>query len=271
MKNIVIQTLETRGVLGQIRAKLRSSVFKIVDEQDQRTNPTMGCGLKWENPLLYKIKETNVGGVISELVREFMEYLKMDYSLSVFIPECSISPERLKKDEIMAKLGMDINMFSSELPIIFFIIHHFIETLQSDPQSVYESFNKIAHSDAEKYSDDTIIKNLYNYQTNNNEDLNRKMNIMEGGKYEEGFEDEEAKELVRGLEKKSKNNNLDNLENFENFDNTEYQQNENNFGKLDNIELNRNRRSYEFEDVILKKLKLIFNYFYREDQVELII
>ena len=88
MKNLVIQTLETRGVLGQIRAKLRSSVFKIVEEQDSRSNIQMGCGMKWENSLLYKIKETNLGGVIAELIREFMEYLKMDYSLSVFICCC---------------------------------------------------------------------------------------------------------------------------------------------------------------------------------------
>ena len=56
MKNLIIQSLETKGVLGQIRAELRSSVFKIVDEQDQQYN--FGCGLKWENPTLYKILET---------------------------------------------------------------------------------------------------------------------------------------------------------------------------------------------------------------------
>jgi hypothetical protein len=31
LKNLVIQTLETNGILGQIRAKLRSSVFKVID------------------------------------------------------------------------------------------------------------------------------------------------------------------------------------------------------------------------------------------------
>lgn len=234
MKNIVIQTLETRGVLGQIRAKLRSSVFKIVDEQDQRATNPSGCGLKWENPLLYKIKETNVGGVISELIREFMEYLKMDYSLSVFIPECSISPERLKKDEIMAKLGMNINMFNSEIPIMFFIIHYFIESIQSDPQRVYESLNKIAHSDAEKYSDDTIIRNLCNYQANayneGEDQMTQKMNINEERKYNEAYEDEigaKEKEMPR------KKNKI-----------------ENEFEKLDSEGMNRNRRSYEFEDVI---------------------
>jgi FGFR1 oncogene partner len=138
MKNLVIQSLETKGVLGQIRAKLRSSVFRIVDEQDQRFN--MGCGLKWENTLLYKISDTKTGTLIAELVREFMEYFKMDYSLSVFIPECSISPERLKKDEMFAKLGLKNNSFNTEMPLIYFIVYYFIESLIINPEKVYESY-----------------------------------------------------------------------------------------------------------------------------------
>lgn len=127
MKNLVIQALETRGVLGQIRAKLRSSVFKVVDEQDQRYN--MGCGLKWENTLLYKVADTKLGTLTAELIREFMEYLRMDYSLSVFIPECSISPERLKKEEILGKLGIRHPELFGDLPILYYIMYYFMYSL----------------------------------------------------------------------------------------------------------------------------------------------
>ena len=65
MKNLIIQSLETKGVLGQIRANLRSAVFKMVDEQDQQFK--LGCGLKWENPTLYKIIETKVGTLYLKL------------------------------------------------------------------------------------------------------------------------------------------------------------------------------------------------------------
>ena len=129
MKNLVIQSLETRGVLGQIRAKLRSSVFKVVDEQDQRYN--MGCGLKWENTQLYKVADTKIGTLTAELIREFMEYLRMDYSLSVFIPECSISPERLKKEEILGKLGIKNPELFGELPTLYYIMYYFMYSLIS--------------------------------------------------------------------------------------------------------------------------------------------
>lgn len=232
MKNLVIQTLETRGVLGQIRAKLRSSVFKIVDDQDQKSNPPMGCGLKWENPLLYKIRDTNSGGLIAELIREFMEHLKMDYSLSVFIPECSISPERLKRDEMLARLGVNPNNFRTDLPIIYFIIFYFVESLQSQPERVYQSLNNMGE-DMEKISDDIIMRNLYNYQANMNdpdEQLNNndRINVqMEERKVTEERENEALQQQQPQNKKK---------------------QNNNEFEKINQDELQM-RRSYEYEEV----------------------
>jgi len=165
MKNLLIQALETRGVLGQVRAKLRSSVFKIVDDQDQKFN--MGCGLKWENPALYKISDTKVGLLSAEIIREFMEILKMDYSLSVFIPECSISPERINKEEIFAKLGLRIDSSLSEVPILYMLIYHFLFSVMSEPNKVSEIISTIKKDEVENISDRLISDNLRGYYENN--------------------------------------------------------------------------------------------------------
>lgn len=177
MKNLVIQSLETRGVLGPIRAKIRSSVFKIVDEQDQKSR--MGCGLKWENTLLYKVSETKCGLLVAELIREFLECLKMDYSLSVFIPECSISPERLKKEDIFYKMGLKLNLlnFFGDIPILNYITYYFLHSLANNPDSVYSCFSKITSANIEKATDDLIennLKALFNLRENMNieENLN---------------------------------------------------------------------------------------------------
>lgn len=142
MKNLVIQALDAKGVLGQLRANLRASVFKIVDDQDQKFNT--GCGFKWENKLLYKASETKIGVLIAEIMREFMEHLRMDYSLSVFIPEFSIPPERLKKEEIFAKLGLDSSFLKNfnDLPTIYLIIQFFIESIFRNPESVLDFLNR---------------------------------------------------------------------------------------------------------------------------------
>jgi hypothetical protein len=166
MKNYVIQALETKGLLGQIRAQLRSSVFKIVDDQDQKYN--MGCGLKWENPMLYQISESKGGTLLAELMREFMEFYRMDYSLSTFIPECSISPERLKREDIFAKLG--IKGCNTEMPLINMITLFFLESVSKEPERVNDFMRRRGKanliSDVEKVTEDIIDRNVRQFYNN---------------------------------------------------------------------------------------------------------
>ena len=169
MKNLIIQSLETKGVLGQIRAHLRSAVFKVVDDQDQQFNT--GCGLKWENKTLYKILETKIGTLLAEIIREFMEYFRMDYSLSIFIPECGISPERLNRKEILGKLGIMSNPSNDKftaglhLPLLYYIINYFISELKANPDKVIDSIKK-SQNDLESKTDEIIEKNLSEFSKN---------------------------------------------------------------------------------------------------------
>ena len=164
MKNLIIQSLETKGVLGQIRANLRSAVFKMVNEQDQQFK--LGCGLKWENPTLYKIIETKIGSLLSEIIREFMEYFRMDYSLSIFIPECGISPERLKKEEIFGKMGLfnQNEQFLSQLqlPLLYYILFFFMESIKQDPNKVMDILQKV-QDNVETKGDEIIENNIMEY------------------------------------------------------------------------------------------------------------
>ena len=169
MKELIIQSLETKGVLGQIRAHLRSAVFKVVDEQDQQFNT--GCGLKWENKTLYKILETKIGTLLAEIIREFMEYFRMDYSLSIFIPECGISPERLNRKEIFGKLGIMSNPQNDKftaglhLPLLYYIINYFISELKANPNKVIDSIKK-SQNDLESKTDEIIENNLTEFTKN---------------------------------------------------------------------------------------------------------
>ena len=175
MKELIIQSLETKGVLGQIRAHLRSAVFKVVDEQDQQFNT--GCGLKWENKTLYKILETKIGTLLAEIIREFMEYFRMDYSLSIFIPECGISPERLNRKEILGKLGIMSNPANDKftaglhLPLLYYIINYFIAELKANPNKVIDSIKK-SQNDLESKTDEIIENNLSEFAKNQKEEDN---------------------------------------------------------------------------------------------------
>ena len=213
MKELIIQSLETKGVLGQIRAHLRSAVFKVVDEQDQQFNT--GCGLKWENKTLYKILETKIGTLLAEIIREFMEYFRMDYSLSIFIPECGISPERLNRKEILGKLGIVPNPQNDKftaglhLPLLYYIINYFISELKENPNKVIDSIKKY-QNDIEAKSDELIENNITEYfkvQKIEEENIplsNNSRDVNPPSKKEEKKE-EEKKEEIKEEKKEEKN------------------------------------------------------------------
>lgn len=60
MKNLVIQSLESNGALSNIRAQIRSSVFKVIDTQESN-NPKKVSQFHWENLKVQKLVETSEG------------------------------------------------------------------------------------------------------------------------------------------------------------------------------------------------------------------
>ncbi|KAJ9592692.1 hypothetical protein L9F63_015636 [Diploptera punctata] len=84
LRDLVAQTLENNGILAKIRAELRAGVFLALEEQecvmdsDQYTNKPLKAFLS-----------TTEGSIVACLVREFLEFFKLDFTLSVFDPETS--------------------------------------------------------------------------------------------------------------------------------------------------------------------------------------
>lgn len=85
LRDLVAQTLHQQGVLSKIKAQLRSSVFLALDEHEQ------GKLDHSKSPLVnHKLKsflETPQGIQTVSLVRDFLQYFNLDYTLSVFEPE----------------------------------------------------------------------------------------------------------------------------------------------------------------------------------------
>lgn len=104
LKNLVIQTLEANGILGQIRAKLRSSVFKVIDNNDPSGKER---ALHWENPFAQKVLETTESALAADLIREYMEFYKLDYSLSIFIPEANLKQDPVDRKSLVERSEVD--------------------------------------------------------------------------------------------------------------------------------------------------------------------
>ncbi|XP_069680561.1 centrosomal protein 43-like [Periplaneta americana] len=82
LRDLVAQTLENNGVLSRIRAELRASVFLALEEQESVMETD-----QFINKPLKAFLSTNEGALAASLVREFLEFFKLDFTLSVFDPE----------------------------------------------------------------------------------------------------------------------------------------------------------------------------------------
>ena len=84
LKDLIVQTLESNGLLSKIKAQIRASVFTALDENEKNLNSS------FENPCVKKLVETKEGRLAASLVREFLEQCNLDFTMSVFDPEFNI-------------------------------------------------------------------------------------------------------------------------------------------------------------------------------------
>jgi len=70
LKNVLKETLEQKGVLNDIKAKIRAEIFTALD------NDSAG-----------KPKLSNENMIINEMIREYLEYNKYYNTLSVLVTE----------------------------------------------------------------------------------------------------------------------------------------------------------------------------------------
>lgn len=100
LKTLVVHTLETNGVLGQIRAQLRANVYKAIDNDEDRQEGTLTAGSA------NKLLRSAAGLLMAEIVAEFFEFYGFRHSLSVFLPESNLGGRRRSRNEVAFDAGL---------------------------------------------------------------------------------------------------------------------------------------------------------------------
>ena len=126
LKNLVISSLETNGVLGQVRAQLRSCVFKAIDNQDQVESKK--SSFHWENPLAKKMRDTKESSLCAEMIQEFMEFYRLKYSLAIFGPEANINKPTEDRSALAKKIGVSAG---ADKPILMTLLESFTSGTQT--------------------------------------------------------------------------------------------------------------------------------------------
>nr|XP_057931459.1 lisH domain-containing protein FOPNL [Doryrhamphus excisus] len=111
LKCAVRETLESRGVLGQLKARIRAEVFGALDDQrEQRPS------LSHENLL------------INELIREYLEFNKYRYTASVLTAESGQPQVPLDRHFLASELRVTEDMSSKSVPLLYGLVSHFLHS-----------------------------------------------------------------------------------------------------------------------------------------------
>lgn len=113
LKDLIVQTLESNGLLAKIKAQLRASVFLALDENEKDTKNNNYANLK-----IKKLLATNEGREAVSLVRDFLEVCNLDFTISVFDPELNSNILMDKKDRLIKNLNLDEDEMNKDNPIL---------------------------------------------------------------------------------------------------------------------------------------------------------
>ena len=117
LKNALKETLEQKGVLNQIRAIMRQSIFEAIESDDK------------PQQIL-----SNENLIINELIKEYLSYNNYLHSLSVFQAETGQRKNKLDRDFIANQLNIIETNSSKQLPLLYTILFGLKREDNEDPK-----------------------------------------------------------------------------------------------------------------------------------------
>lgn len=104
LRDALRDALERRGILNNLRASIRSSVFSAMEDQEDAQPPMPGENI-----------------VINELIREYLAFNNYNHTLAVFAPEVGLPSEPLRRPYIAQQTSLPERVGSGDpdLPLIY--------------------------------------------------------------------------------------------------------------------------------------------------------
>merc|ERR1712062_477121 len=118
LRDLVTSALQTSGVLGKIKAQLRSNVYLAIEGEDELKKKSNHVNTK-----LDRFASTSEGRLALQLIREFLVFFGLDYSQMVFEPEAIEGRGVTLRDreELIENLGF-AETLNQDVPLLSEII-----------------------------------------------------------------------------------------------------------------------------------------------------
>nr|XP_058151744.1 centrosomal protein 20-like [Dasypus novemcinctus] len=120
LKAVLKDTLEKKGVLGHLKARIRAEVFGALDDESEPQPP-----LSHENLL------------INELIQEYLEFNKYKYTASVLIAESGQPVVPLDRQFLIRELNAFEETKDNTIPLLYGILAHFLHGNKDGIQTTF--------------------------------------------------------------------------------------------------------------------------------------
>ena len=100
LRDLVTNVLKQKGILGQMKAELRSNVYLSLDSGHQIKSTSSRSALDTF------LSGSSDGRLLLQLVREFLAFFDLKFSLSVFEPEAGLDATCKSRDQLIEGLGL---------------------------------------------------------------------------------------------------------------------------------------------------------------------
>lgn len=137
LRDLVSQTLENNGVLAKIRAELRASVFLALEDHDSSQSRQ-----KSHNKALRRFLHTTEGVIAASVVREFLEFFKLEYTLTVFDQEAYCQTEYCPSSKFELRQQLGVEEGTEKLPVLAKLLQkqslNIPEDIEDEPVSAHK-------------------------------------------------------------------------------------------------------------------------------------
>lgn len=118
LRDLVTASLQTSGVLGKIKAQLRSNVYLAIEGDSELKKKS-----RHVNQKLDKFSATSEGRLALQLIRELLVFFGLDYTLMVFEPEAleGRNVTTRDRDKLVENLGFP-DTLNEESPLMSEVI-----------------------------------------------------------------------------------------------------------------------------------------------------
>ncbi|XP_069090624.1 centrosomal protein 43 isoform X2 [Pleurodeles waltl] len=142
LRDLLVQTLESSGVLNKIKAELRAAVFLALEEQEKVENKA-----PLVNESLKTFLNTKDGRLVSSLVTEYLQFFNLDFTLAVFQPETNTLNDTQDRQNLARDLGIVEGEAARGAPLLLELVK---QCSQKDKGSSVEELSPKQITEAKK-------------------------------------------------------------------------------------------------------------------------